>query len=89
MGTARVALEDGVCTATIAVQNAFGEWLNNFPQADAKTLRIIGVDPKGGFSRAALVTPAGVYDLRAQDGGKRYLASLGGTRSVSFSFRGP
>lgn len=88
-GTARVALEDGICTAVLTVQNAFGEWLNSFPQADAATLKIIGVDPKGGFSRAALVTPIGVYDLRAQDGGSHYIASLGGTRTVSFNFRVP
>jgi CubicO group peptidase (beta-lactamase class C family) len=88
-GTARVALEDGVCTAVIMVQNAFGEWLNGFPQKDAAMLKIIGVDPNGGFLRAALVTPIGVYDLRTQDGGSRYVASLGATRTISISFRGP
>lgn len=87
VGEARVVLEDGVCTAVITVQNAFGEWLNSFPQADARTLKIIGVDPQGGFSRAALVTPAGIYDLRTQGGGNRYVALLGGTRSVSINFR--
>lgn len=88
-GAARVAVEDGVCTAVIRVQNAFGEWLNSFPQKDAETLKIISVDPKGGFSRAALVTPIGVYDLQAQDGGSRYVAALGGSRSISISFRTP
>lgn len=88
-GAARVALEDGICTAEIAVENAFGEWLNGFLQGDAHTLKIIGVDPSGGFARAALVTPIGVYDLQAVDGGRRYVAALGGSRSVSISFRGP
>jgi hypothetical protein len=71
------------------VQNAFGEWLNGFPQRDAATLRVIGVDSRGGFGRAALVTPLGVYDLRAQDGGSRSRASLGGTRMISIGFRVP
>ena len=88
-GTAHVALEDGVCTAVITVQNAFGEWLNGFLQKDAETLQIIGVDANGGFLRAALVTPIGVYDLRTQDGGHRYAAPLGGTRAISISFRAP
>ena len=89
VGEARVVLEDGVCTAVITVENAFGEWLNSFPQADTRTLKIIGVDPQGSFSRAALVTPAGIYDLRTQSGSNRYVASLGGTRTVWISFRVP
>lgn len=86
-GTAHVVLDDGVCTATITVQNAFGEWLNGFPQKDAKVLKIIGLDPDGGFSRAALVTPIGVYDLRAQAGEGRHVASLGGSSTVWVDFR--
>lgn len=85
-GTAHVVLEDTVCTATITVPNAFGEWLNGFPQKDAKVLKMIGLDPDGGFSRAALVTPIGVYDLRAQVGEGRYVASLGASRTVWFDF---
>ncbi len=88
-GTARVTLEDGICTAEITVQNAFGEWLNGFPQKDAETLTLIGLDPAGGFSRAALITPIGVYDLRAQGDGERYLAALGATTSVSITLRTP
>ncbi len=87
VGTARAAVENGVCTVTITVENAFGAWLNSFIQKDAEELRIIGIDPDGGFRRAALVTPTGVFDLRAQDGDARYLAPLGGTRTVSIRFR--
>lgn len=86
-GTAHVVVKDGICTATIGVRNAFGDWLNGFPQKDAEMLEIIGVDPNGGFSRAALVTPIGIYDLQANDSGSRYVAALGGSRSVSISFR--
>ena len=88
-GTAHVALEDGVCAAVITAPTALLEWLNGFPQKDAAKLKIIGIDPKGGFARAALVTPIGIYDFRAQDGGSRYVASFGGTRVLSISFRVP
>lgn len=86
-GTVRFALEDGVCIGVLGVTNAFGQWLNSFPQADASTLKIIGVDANGGLARAALITPIGIFDLRAQDGGLRYTAALGGTRNLSFNFR--
>lgn len=86
-GTARFAVEDGVCVGEIGVANAFGAWINGFPQKDAATVKIIGVDAGGGLARAALVTPVGVYDLRARaDGG--HAAALGGTRTVSMAFRG-
>ena len=85
-GTAHATLEGGVCTAVITAPTALREWLNDFPQNDAETIKIIGIDPKGGFGRAAFVTPIGIYDLRAQDGGSRYLASFGGTRALSISF---
>ena len=86
-GTARFAMEDGVCVGELDVVNAFGAWLNDFPQKDAATVKIIGVDAGGGLSRAALVTPVGVYDLRARAGGG-HAAVLGGTRTVSMTFRG-
>ncbi len=86
LGTARVTLDDNVCTVTIGVDNVFGEWLSSFPQKDAEVLKIIGLDRDGGFSRAALVTPIGVYDLRVQPGGDRYLASLGGKSTVWIEF---
>ncbi|WP_330970849.1 hypothetical protein, partial [Lysobacter sp. A3-1-A15] len=67
-GTANVTNGGGVCTATISMQNAFGEWFNRFLQKDAEEVKIIGLDQDGGFSRAALVLPIGVFDLRAQPG---------------------
>lgn len=85
-GTAHVTLEDNVCTVTIGVDNVFGEWLGSFPQKDAEVLKIIGLDQDGGLSRAALVTPIGVYDLRAQPGSDRHLASLGGKSTVWIAF---
>ena len=86
-GSAKVVDQNGLCTAEISVRNTFGAWLNGFPQNDAESLKLIGVETRGGFSRAALVTPIGIYDLRLQDGGNRYLAMLGGTRTISINFR--
>ncbi|MDQ3161157.1 MAG: beta-lactamase family protein, partial [Pseudomonadota bacterium] len=84
-GTARIVLEDGVCTAVITPPTALRQWLDSFPQKDAEKLKIIGIDPKGGFARAALVTPIGIYDFRARADG--YVASFGGTRKLLISFR--
>jgi hypothetical protein len=79
-----VSRDDGLCTAEISVQNAFGEMLNGFPQRDARTVKIIGIDPAGGFARSALVTPIGIYDLRSRDGS--FDAAMGGTRTLSIRF---
>jgi len=64
-GAARFELDDGVCRGRISATNAFGVWLNSFPQRDAIELQIIAVTSDGALGRAALVTPVGVYDLRA------------------------
>jgi hypothetical protein len=84
-GTASFAVEEGVCVGKVGVQNAFGAWLNGFPQKDADTLKVIGIDPSGGLARAALVTPAAVYDLRA--GPADHVAAINATRSFSMKFR--
>jgi serine beta-lactamase-like protein LACTB, mitochondrial len=85
-GTARFAVEDGICIGEIGVENEFGAWLNGFPQKDATAVKIIGVDADGGLSRAALVTAAGVYDLRARENGGHTVV-LGPARAVLFAFR--
>lgn len=80
-GSAQFALKDGVCSGQVTVDNALGAWLNGFEQKDARRLEIIGLDRDGGLSRAALVTPIGLFDLRAQEDG-RFAARLGATRSL-------
>lgn len=83
-GLASFTLQDGVCTGRIGIGsgNAFGAWLNGFPQRDVSELTIIGVGP----GRAAMVTPVGVYDLRSADG-HRYEAALGGKSAISLTFQ--
>ena len=85
-GTARFAIAGGICTGEISASNALGTWLNGFPQKDAVTLRLISMDRAGGFSRAALVTPIGAYDLRASGTSDEYQALLAGSRTLRLRF---
>jgi serine beta-lactamase-like protein LACTB, mitochondrial len=87
-GSARFLLENGLCIGEISVGNAFGAFLNDFPQRDAATLKMIGFTGAGGFSRAALVTPIGVFDLRHQAQGG-YVARLSTKRSLTLTFDTP
>ena len=87
-GSARFLLENGLCIGEISVGNAFGAYLNDFPQRDAVTIKMIGFKGAGGFSRAALVTPIGVFDLRHQAQGD-YVARLSTTRSLTLTFDTP
>ena len=85
-GAARFTIDGGICTGEISASNALGAWLNGFPQKDAVTLRLIGMDRAGGFSRAALVTPIGAYDLRASGAPDQYQAALAGSRKLTLRF---
>jgi hypothetical protein len=40
-----------------------GAWFNDFPQADADRLPVIALTADRRLGRAALVTPAGLYDF--------------------------
>ena len=84
-GAARFELDEGVCRGRISATNALGVWLNSFPQRDATELQIIAVSSDGALARAALVTPVGVYDLRATDGGA-HEARVGANREFSIVF---
>ncbi|MDP1861003.1 MAG: hypothetical protein Q8K82_20180, partial [Gemmatimonadaceae bacterium] len=83
-GSIRFIIEDGMCVGEMEIGNVFGDFLNGFLQKDAKALRIIGLDAQGGLSRAALVTPIGIFDLRAQRDGT-YFTRLTPTRTVAFA----
>ena len=87
-GSARFALEEGVCIGRLSLPaEPLGEWLNAPTQKDATSLQVIGVDARGGLARAALVTPMGLHDLRIVGGSRRYSARLAATRTVSLQFR--
>lgn len=82
-GTARFRVEQGLCVGEISVGGAFATWLNAPAQPDAATARLIGMDRGGGFSRAALVTPLGAYELRATSDPNGYRAPLSEQRSLT------
>lgn len=84
-GAARFELDQGVCRGRISAVNALGVWLNSFPQRNATELQIIAVSSDGALSRAALVTPVGVYDLRASEDGV-HEAQIGANRELSVVF---
>jgi serine beta-lactamase-like protein LACTB len=85
-GSARFELDRGVCRGRISASNALGVWLNSFPQRDAMELQIIAVSSDGALTRAALVTPVGVYDLRITPDGV-HEARVGASRALSIGFR--
>lgn len=84
-GTARFILDNGVCVGDIMFDKFLADFFNPFIQKDALKLRLIGIDAAGGLSRAALVTPIGVYDFRAQSDGS-YSARFGPKRALSLRF---
>lgn len=81
-GTVRFTQETGLCTGRIEAAGALKTFLDGGMQSAAGELRVVGLDASGGLSRAGLVTPFGIYDLRAgADGGLR--AVFGGTRELA------
>lgn len=68
--------EDGTCIGTLRPDGALKEYFNQFTQTDA--LRVIGLHPGHGLTRAALVTPIGIYDLRTTADGS-LVARMGAT----------
>lgn len=86
-GTAAFAVEDGLCIGTLALNGDAKAWFDDFPQKDAPHLRLVGLDARAGLSRAALVTPIGLYDLRAQADGS-HLAAMGGESEIRLRFEG-
>jgi len=86
-GTASFAVEDGICSGTIAVDKAMADWFDGGPQKDARSIRIIGLDERGGLARAAFVTPFGAYDLRSSPAKGDHSVRFNGTRSLAITFR--
>lgn len=83
-GTARFAVADGICNATLSADNMLGKWLEGVSKRKTPSVRVIGIDPGSGFARGALVTPVGAYELRPAGGG--YTAAFGATRSLTIKF---
>ncbi len=84
-GIVRFVMEDGVCIGDIVVDKPLSDFFNAFPQKDALKLRVIGIDAASGLSRAALITPIGIYDFRAKTDGSHF-ARFGPKRELSLTF---
>lgn len=85
-GAVRFTVQGGTCAGELELEagGALAEYVNRPMQKDARQLRVIGLGAKGELGRAALVTPLGLYDLRATREGK-HVAPLG-KRELAISF---
>lgn len=82
-GSATFSGQAGLCTGQIKLpQGLLRTWLNGFPQRDADSLEIIGIRPGAGISRAALVTPIGLHDLRPDANGQTLRVRFDANRSL-------
>lgn len=64
-GAAEFRVIDGICHGEFELGANLHAYFGRGPQPTARRMKIIGIDDTGGLSRAGLVTPFGVYDLRA------------------------
>ncbi|TNJ34807.1 serine hydrolase domain-containing protein [Arenimonas terrae] len=86
-GAAHFTEEDGSCIGTLQPEGALKAYFDQFPQPDRDTLRLVGLYPGHGLARAALVTPIGLYDLRATADGQ-FVARLGASSELRFTLDG-
>lgn len=87
-GTVSFAREDGLCVGRLSLPGGrFATWVNAGPQRDAERLTVLGLDPRGGLDRAALVTPNGLYDLRKRTEGQEHVARLGATSTLTLRWQ--
>lgn len=84
-GTVSFAIEGGLCTATLSSDNALGKWIGGTTRNANPRLRFIGIDPKGGLPRGALISPFGAWEMRPDAAGV-YAIQLGTNRSLTLSF---
>ncbi|MCR2833897.1 serine hydrolase domain-containing protein [Parerythrobacter lacustris] len=68
-GWARFRVMDGLCQGEIELAGSLHAYFDRGPQPTAPTIRVVGLDPAGGLSRAGMVTPFGLYELRASEDG--------------------
>lgn len=82
-GAATFSEQDGHCSGRITLPDgALRAWLNGFPQRDADALEIIGLHPGAGIRQAALVTPIGLHDLRADGDGRTLRVQFNAERGL-------
>lgn len=73
-------MEQGRCVGELATGGALDKHFANATAWPGRKLQVIALDADGDLARAALVTPFGLYDLRAEGPGRWSAALAGGTR---------
>lgn len=85
-GSSKFTMQHGICEGIIMLDKPMQDFFNSFPQKDTDQLRIIGISPNSSLSRAALITPIGIYDLRAQNNGA-HTARYSKSRNFELRFK--
>ena len=84
-GRAAFRLSGGRCVGELETDNALGEYFAKAATAwRGGTLRLVALQDDASFARAAVVTPIGLYDLRASGEGA-WSAQLGQGRDLQVS----
>jgi serine beta-lactamase-like protein LACTB len=82
-GTAHFAIEGGLCTGTLENTGPLTNYFANGPQDGTRPMKVIGLASDGSLPRGGLVTPYGIYDLRAE--GPMTFSARMGTRALKFT----
>lgn len=83
-GSTRFHLDDGRCVGTLQAPGILRDHFRNAYSWPGRTLKVIALSADGDLSRAALVTPFGLYDLRAT-GPHRWSARLSQARTLELT----
>lgn len=87
-GAVRFRIEAGLCVGTVEQHPAMLAYFGTAMQRSDAPLTIVGLDPKGGLSRAGIVNPFGIADLRAQPDGS-FAAEIATGRRLVLRFDQP
>ncbi|NUO75936.1 MAG: beta-lactamase family protein [Lysobacter sp.] len=69
-GDIRFKREGGRCVGELNAANALGDYFKSAQAWSDRTITLIGLSADGDLGRAALVSPYGIYDLRALGQGR-------------------
>lgn len=84
-GAVHFRIEAGLCIGTAEQHPAMLAYFATAMQRSDAPLAIVGLDPDGGMSRAGIVNPFGIADLRAQADGS-FAAPITTTRRLVLRF---
>ncbi|HSX62067.1 MAG TPA: serine hydrolase domain-containing protein [Tahibacter sp.] len=83
-GESTFRIEDGRCVGALTAASAVERHFASATAWPNRRLTVVALDADGRLDRAALVTPFGLYELRADDAG--WSAPLGATSSLRLTF---